>query len=691
MNVAAPTDVDLQNARLAAFERQKIVYYNYFCERFPHIFKGNTYLRIRFNRTDPNTEKDPFTKIKVDWCSTESFCRKVHCQKRLPYDKDCEKEDIPQLIKSGNSTLVACQAGCFEPFHEKSEMKGPFTFYSKRQKICLLQVDIFHQMAIDPYLRTTKHPTPRIDTIGTGFDVMKDIDEPYMDDQGNETYKYKINKYYCDDFQMLFDGTKCIESIGELISSIFFSKVLYKAFQYGIRWADTGVGIHGIQKVDTGPVDEKIIPGTIKSWLSDIKSSNYVNPNVTLKDLGMTEDNYQYLIWSTESTSEGQLTISKELYEKTVIPTEHLKGVLVYDYNILNKYRPQHLRYDFSGLKIIDEYEFLNIYKYLTVTPSPDEEDNESQRDLIEIILNILKKIGLYFALPFVTSVIVEKLVLTFISYLEKVGPLLIHKLDLTIMKVAGQVIGAYFRPVVLDALNGLFAFSTRIFASAFKQISFITMIVGLIDLLDVFDLFDKNKLVNEKFVDSYSEYTLAFMKQTFGVSQVELSPIYYVSLLLQNRTNDPTLSDNKFLENTMIKLSVKNDKTFNWTTDTIINNWSDPIEEIIWISEYLYSLKYNSNGLFIDWNNQSLIDLENMNKEYIISQVKLKYEDYMAGQSNKLTELKITFLVSIGILPIILMFNFKLYIFCLFCISTIIIFQIYYPISLIKIFQNAK
>lgn len=675
-----PTDLDFANARLFSYERQKIVNYNYFCYKYPNIFKGKTFIRIRYNNSLPITN-NPMESIKVDWCATKEFCNTIHCQKRLPNNGICDENSPPQLFKSGNSTVVACQAGCFENFAVDSEMKGPFLLYSEKQSICLLQVDHFFAMAIDPYLRTDIHPNPRIDTIGTGFDI--DYENTYVDYSGNETYKYKLNKFYCDDFKLEFKGDSCQPSIGEEIANLFFSRVLYKAFQYGTRYFTTGVPINETQHVDTGPVDKSMTPMTKEQWRNDIRKSYYINPNVTLKDLGMTEDNYKLLIWTTEDASAGKLIVSESVYQSNSI-LHNSKGVSVVDFLSKNLHRPDHLKFRGNGVRLIDEYDFLGIYSYIQKeTAYKGDDEKLIGEQILDFLKNDLPEIGISIVVP----VVLESIIKRYMSLLRHVETSF-SKINVSILRMTKNIFIQMYTPVFTRAIGKLIVTASKFIVNTLSGVLIVSNILGLIDLFAMgSDPYNLNKLVDEKFIDNYSELTIRGVREMFNVGEVEMSPIFYAYYLNNGKTVDIE-NENLF---DLINIDTTSDPNYpSWAAKTIINSSSDPTQDIMWTTKYLKSLVYNSNHLKIDWDYDSEINLNDINEEELMNNVIIQYKDYMNGQEYKLRELKIIFYVSITILPFLLFLNFKIYVFVLFLISPLIIFQIYYPITLKDILSGS-
>lgn len=676
--MAGITSDDMTNATRYAFERQKLVMYNYFCYKYPHIFKGKTFLRIRFNN-EIKGAKDPLNCIKVDWCGTKEFCDKIFCQKYIPYGGTCTAESQPLILKSGDSTITACNAGCYSHFHEDAEFKGQMTLYSERQRICLWQPDMFFGMAIDPFLRTDVHPTPRVDTIGTGFDV--DFSEPYVDDEGNETFKFKLNRYYCDDFKYEFDvdGMKCKPSLGERIFGIFGSELLYKAFQYGARYVETGVTIDGVQKIDTGPVDSNVTNPSILEWKNDVNEAHYISPDLSLASLGMTMDNYKYLMWTTESSPRGELIIPKKFYEEEIYMDPMYR---VIDFLPLNRNRPDYLHFQNNGVRVHDEYEALKIYDLLVTSAIEPQPVTDT---VAQVILEMLENMGI----DLVTSITVPKLVEIVLKHMGlflKDMQRLNIKLTQSALVMLTRSMADYLLSVSLSSLSKILIKVGKLAISALKGIFIVFDLLGIIDLISMgADPYNLKKLVDQRFVDNYSAMSIFLTKKVFGRGQYEMSPIFYASLLLQKAVEEN--------QNSIIKdIAVRNTEDFSWTTNTIQNKWSNPMQDILWKLDYLSGLEFNSNGLKIDHDMEQTFSYEEFNAIEIQKKVALTYDKYIAKtEKKKRTEILTVVVSSVFILPILMYFNILLFLLALTLIAVAVCIYTYAPSSLYELSQYIK
>lgn len=307
-----PTPVDYTNADLYMFERQKLMYFNFFLKHMPHIYSYVDVQIMADHNIAPNNELPFNRRIYVNLLATPKFCQQIHCQTNYPRGQTCTKETEPLVFKSGNTDISACQAGCFNlydnsfatnPDMKGDDLRGPFTLWSDRMECCQYHNNQPFALAIDDFLRTDEHITPRVDTIGTGFDMS---DELGIDADNNETFRFHMNRYYCDDFKLKFDGVKCEPTWGETIFSAVVSKTLYKACQYGVRYAKTGVKANAVNKPDVPPITSPP-PSSYNEWLMDVNpKAVFIDPDISLDTLGITEANSN-MMWTTEFGWPGRL------------------------------------------------------------------------------------------------------------------------------------------------------------------------------------------------------------------------------------------------------------------------------------------------------------------------------------------------------------------------------------------------
>ncbi len=245
--MSKPTLIDDERALFYATERSKLGLFNKFLLKFPHLF-SHVGVEIRHNRDIPydNFENNIYVRL----IGTEKFCKQATCVSMYPRGQTCTPTTEPLIYQSGNSTIDACQGSCFSFFNGKKDDEGnyykmPLLRFNNDAECCTIHNMPYFAQATDDYLRTDTHPTPRIDTIGTGFDL---LDEGYNNGV-DQTFKYKLNKFYCDDFKLEYKDDDCKPSLGEKLFSLFVSENLYKAMQYGERRITTGKGLSDVQEL----------------------------------------------------------------------------------------------------------------------------------------------------------------------------------------------------------------------------------------------------------------------------------------------------------------------------------------------------------------------------------------------------------------------------------------------------------
>lgn len=311
------TKIDQLNAVRYSYERQKIKMFNHYLKILPHIF-SHVNVEISFNTKLINNNYERANHhIYVRLMGSKEFCKQIHCNVGYPRGKTCTVEDKPFIFKSGNSDIGACHSACYNLFENRTDENGlhyraPFVNYSTRMCKCLIQNENVFRMATDDFMRTDVHPTPRIDTIGTGFDLDPN---PYVDGHKNETFHFKLNEYYCDDFQYEFKNGKCQSSIVEDVFSLFGSSNLYKFGQYGKRYVQSGEWINDVQRPNLPPITSRP-PPSYRDWLSNInKTAIFIDPNLCLSDLGIVPG-AMHLIFTTEFGWPG-LLVEPLLFYKT--------------------------------------------------------------------------------------------------------------------------------------------------------------------------------------------------------------------------------------------------------------------------------------------------------------------------------------------------------------------------------------
>ncbi|ACD03498.1 p74 [Musca domestica salivary gland hypertrophy virus] len=623
-----PTQLDYSYADLYKYERYKIQQYNYFLCYRPEIM-SHTYIEISYNGDLPNDNLPWYRKIRFVVRSRKKFCSQTSCQINYPRGKMCQSDDKPRIFKTGDHDLEACQFSCYHlyemtktPSETKSDekdddyMRAPFLIYSYGQCACTIHSNGFFTLGADDYARTDTHPKPRIDTIGTGFhyvdsgnffdreDFSPEDNQPYRDTEGNESFRFQVNKYYCDDFQLKFDGQKCYESVGEKIFGFLVSSTLYKACQYGVRYAATGVSNTDVQKLDLPPPRFHVHHETYDSWKNDIDpDAFFIDPNVSLLDLGFKDETMKHCIFTTQYGYPGRLVEPKAT-------GKNLTGNIV-DYEALNRGRLYQFRYDVnSGRRLIDEYEIYDIYKYIRSNPTntPDDRDYmQARQNLAEIlhgIISNLGEVGGMMALGYLIDKGVQystNLIKLSTEYLEgKITPTLLHIVE---RELASKALNP-----AIQMFSKAIASVARISGGLIKTMDVFTTVAGILDLIDVgADFFNMGSVMDTGTVHQYSQMDIDVLRRSYGYGTVEYSPVTFMltceMLKLYEKWSEIPLATKRLRnEHTKYKYMIP--------AEAVTRYHEDDNNSYEWVSEYVFSLRTNSNGLDINWSEeQSLPD----------------------------------------------------------------------------------
>lgn len=651
-----PTLLNYTSADLYSYERRKIQQYNLHLRFRPEIM-SHTYIEIYYyDALVDNVEIPWYRKIRFVVRSRKKFCKQTTCQSHYPRGQTCGPETEPQIFKTGDQDMESCQFGCYNLYektilpqatieqedagggdgaeeeereaakkkraeNEKTEItdemytRAPFLIYSHAQCACTVHENGYFALGIDDYARTDEHPTPRVDTIGTGFhysdsgnffddqDFSPTQNPPFTDLQGDESFRFLMNKYYCDDFMLKFNGRKCYQSTGEKVFGFLVSEVAYKAVQYGVRYAKTGVNADGIQKLNLPPIKHKPSHETFASWKDDVdESAFFIDPNVNLTDLGFTE-NQKHCIFTTEYGYPGKLVEPLAFGKNTT-------GNLV-DYEQRNVGRLHQFKYDvMTGRRVFDEYEIYGIYKYLRSNPTEKSfnGDNYTNPDniltgffvgLIENFDNIASMMALTYVVDKGTE-FSKEIMTTAADRLEgKITASVVHLVERELASQAMHPVMRIFGRALVMLL--------RTSVSLLKLIDVLAITGMILDFLDmIFDFFNMNRVMDDGSVRQYSEMDIATIRSGYGFGTAEYSPVTfmlmceYLKLQLNWQVTPTSINRlqcirNKDYEKYKYMLPV----------DQVVRYDVSNSNSYEWVSEYIFSLKVNSNGLNINWDDE--------------------------------------------------------------------------------------
>lgn len=596
-----PTEYDNNLAYKFAFERQKLMLFNEFLLRFPHIF-SHVHLEIHANQElSKNNEAIQDECIYVRLKGSKIFCQQTRCNIFYPRGNVCTKTDEPKIFKSGNTDIIACQPACFNIFEGNH---ASFNFYSDNNECCQVTSNEIFALGADDYLRTDSHPTPHVDTIGTGFDL---ADEPYIDSNNNETFHFKLNKYYCDSFHLEHNKGEgaCEESWGQYLTTFVTGDTIYKSFQYGSTYVRTGKFQYDVAQPDVPPVTGT--PMSHEDWDTNVnRNACFINPNIKLSDLGIFNNN-RHLFYTTEYGWPGKLIEPTLIYQSpALIPTsEYVNGTSL-KYQIIKKYfkphKLQHLNISKDGRRYYDEFDILG-YKKTTIHYKLIEADGS----------NVVEKWFREFIHETAPAILSDKDFYIGIGIDSLASRY--KKFALAVFKRTNYATMTLYQAKLL-AVNTLSAFMYRImgngskfFASLLKlsinlsnPIGYVLIFFTLLDLiLSPFDLFNDNNRTNQKFIDSYSIMNMIHTEREYGHRTVEYSPAVFMHQFYLNR-GDIDMEEIRPPQNSELlsNLSYKDCNVF--IGPDSVKPATDPLVSIKWENKYLTSLKKNSDNLTINW-----------------------------------------------------------------------------------------
>lgn len=646
-----PTVINFTNADLYAYERFKIQQYNFNLRFRPEIM-SHTYIEISYNtQLNDNIEIPWYRKIRFNVRSRKRFCSQSTCQSHYPRGKTCTVDDEPRIFKTGDHDVEACEFGCYNLYekahipvdlesetgsnkdenedkvqddknntsdkvetNEDRHARAPFLIYSYRQCACTMHNNGLFALGTDDYARTDYHPMPRIDTIGTGFhyidsgnffereDFSTKDNQPFLDNAGNESFRFNVNRYYCDDFRLKFDGRKCYESVGEKIFGFLVSSTLYKACQYGVRFAATGVTNTDVQKLNLPPIKYEVHHKTLNSWKNDINiDAFFIDPNVSLTDLGFTSD-MKHCIFTTQYSYPGELVEPLE-------SGKNLTGHLI-DYGELNKDRLHQFKYDVkTGQRIIDEYEIYGIYQYIRTNPTGIEFGDGSQFDnphnqLVDLFKSLFENLGEISVLITLNIMIAKgvtfskRLMLTAEQFLEgTITPTLLYIIERELLTQALHPVIRIFSKAIASA--------ARATASLIKMADVFTTIAGVLDLIDIgVDFFNMNRVMDTGTIQQYSQLDIDTMRRAYGYGTVEYSPVSFMLMCEYLKIHEKW----RVPPATIQKLRCSQDYVkykYMLSPNAVTRHDIDNGNTYEWISEYIFSLRVNSNGLTINWDDE--------------------------------------------------------------------------------------
>lgn len=609
--MSVPTNVDLTvNANNFCAPRFKLVMFNYWLLNEPHIAR-HMYVRIYHNPYfDGSSLRNQLDNIYVEINAHPSLCKKISCQAYYPPNRSCSIFDHPMLFKSGNTDVTACEWGCFQatrntpvynpdlissvaetadelykarrafgqndsvnrppskqrnvqrPYKDiEAYHRMPLTKYHPNQQCCVMYNNALFRLGIDPRSRANK-PVPRLTTIGTGDDLS---DQPFRRPDGNETYRFKLNRYRCDDAKWEFHGDRCKPSLGEEIGSFFIGNFLYKTFQYLDRLIWTGIGANQNNRPNVPPVNPRNAYPNYDIWINDIDPQALpIDPFLRLSDLGIGHYGMRRFIWTTEYGSPrliaptliysavGQVgTPSPENFSfatnerGTINPASRSIQITRRDFVAETARAAPHLKRSSNGYRVISEetldnsvYFLSQLQKSIETPPPPEDHFGEQLR---EIALTLAGTGGLV-----ITDIAVRKALKSVlnksIAFLERHSA---HIVSLTGKRLVSRTAMTMLRTITTTVFASLgirvALMSLKVLASAFSTVLIVLDVLQFVDLIiSFFDIYglNANPPPTQEGLDVYSINELTLTERQLGYATRMLSPVNVMSIMMLARND---------------------------------------------------------------------------------------------------------------------------------------------------------
>lgn len=190
-------------AHQGALEKQ----YDYFLQKYPHIFK---YVTVS---SRPATHQDYYVPATLahecqvySVAFNEAGCRKIGCFPKTNTLRDCTAQDPTEYVAIGDQFFLACQPACHQlsPFIDTEFRDGKCWQTNTEKKIFALFPEKIHGVEIYQPMH--------------GGLSLRDGD-------------LVINPDYCTAFGLSFDRGECLAPIGQEIAEFFLGSTVFKSLK----------------------------------------------------------------------------------------------------------------------------------------------------------------------------------------------------------------------------------------------------------------------------------------------------------------------------------------------------------------------------------------------------------------------------------------------------------------------------
>lgn len=181
--------------------------YNYFLNKYPHIFK---YVDVQSKLA---THKDYYIPAAIkNECKIYSVafneigCRKIGCFPKTASLTDCTEKDPTTYISIGENFYLSCQPACHElsPFIDTEFKDGKCWQMNTEKKIFALFPEQIHNV---------------------------EVYQPMHKGLNLQNGDLVINKDYCTAFGLSFENDQCTAPIGQEIAEFFLGSSIYKTLK----------------------------------------------------------------------------------------------------------------------------------------------------------------------------------------------------------------------------------------------------------------------------------------------------------------------------------------------------------------------------------------------------------------------------------------------------------------------------
>lgn len=241
---------DLMSALNFSHNEAVKVRYDYFLNKYPHIFK---YVNIQSRQA---TNADYYVPASIAHeCKVFSVtfneigCRKVGCFPKTESLKDCSNSDLTHYMYIGAEFYLACQPACQEISKSvDTEFKNNTCLQvNTEKKIFALFPEKIH-----------------------GVEVYQPMHNG-LDFRDGDLY---LNKNYCDAFGLEFENDECFAPIGQEIGEFFLGSTIFKSLKRcNIPYMDK-------PKIPQVPEDVQTLDKWLEGNKRSVKGSEYQSQGV---------------------------------------------------------------------------------------------------------------------------------------------------------------------------------------------------------------------------------------------------------------------------------------------------------------------------------------------------------------------------------------------------------------------------